>query len=70
MYACLGLSAIVFIIHGLVLYGWQTQARRMSLDRMGLMALLNLTGAYAYGARVHESLSRNVMSKADIWIGS
>lgn len=52
MYACLGLSAIVFITHGVILYGWEMQNKRMSLDRMGLMALLNLTGAYAYAARV------------------
>ncbi len=52
MYACLGLSAIVFIAHGVILYGWETQNSRMSLDRMGLMSLLNLTGAYAYAARV------------------
>lgn len=52
MYACLGLSAIVFIIHGATMYGWETQKKRMSLDRMGLMALFNLTGAYVYAARV------------------
>ena len=51
MYACLGLSAVVFVIHGLSLHGWSVQNKRMSLDRMGLMALLNLTGAYAYAAR-------------------
>ena len=55
MYACLGLSAVVFIIHGLLMYGWKTQLNRMSLDRMGLMALLNLTGAYMYAARVSYS---------------
>jgi len=52
MYACLGLSAVVFIVHGVTLYGWETPKKRMSLNRMGLMALLNLTGAYAYAARV------------------
>ena len=52
MYACLGLSAVVFIVHGLVLYGWETQKQRMSLDRMTLMAVLNLAGAYTYAARV------------------
>ena len=52
MYACLGLSAVVFIIHGLIMCGWKTQLNRMSLDLMGLMALLNLTGAYMYAARV------------------
>ena len=52
MYAFLGLSAIVFIIHGIFLYGWETQSKRMSLDRMGLMAILNLVGACIYAARV------------------
>ena len=56
MYACLGLSAIVFIIHGLIRHGWQEQSKRMSLPHMGLMAILNLTGAYAYAARVITSL--------------
>ena len=54
MYAFLGLSAIVFIIHGIVLYGWETQRKRMSLDRMGLMAVLNLVGACTYAGRVSQ----------------
>jgi len=52
MYSGLGLSAIVFIIHGLVLHGWELQNRRMSLGWMGLMGALNLIGAVAYAARV------------------
>lgn len=52
MYSGLGLSAIVFIIHGLVLHGWELQNRRMSLGWMGLMGALNLIGAAAYAARV------------------
>lgn len=52
MYACLGLSAVIFITHGVILYGWKAQNKRMSLDRMGVMSLLNLTGAYMYAARV------------------
>lgn len=54
MYSCLGLSAVVFIVHGIILDGWEMQNRRMSLDRMGLMALLNFAGAYAYAARIPE----------------
>ena len=56
MYACLGLSAVVFVTHGLILHGWNVQHKRMSLDRMGLMALLNLVGAFAYAARVSISV--------------
>ena len=52
MYASLGLSALVFVTHGLLLHGWTAQNRRMSLDWMLLMATLNLTGASLYAARV------------------
>ena len=52
MYAGLGLSAIVFVVHGLLLHGWTTQNHRMSLDWMALMAMLNLLGAMSYAARV------------------
>ena len=54
MYTALGFSALGFVTHGLVLYGWETQKWRMSLDWMGLMTVLNLTGALAYAARVPE----------------
>lgn len=54
MYASLGLSAIVFVIHGLWLHGWKVQNQRMSLDWMGLMAVFNLTGAVIYAARVRD----------------
>jgi len=48
MYAGLGLSAIVFIVHGLILYGWEVQNRRMSLQWMIVMTGLNFVGAGAY----------------------
>jgi len=54
MYAGLGLSAIVFIVHGLILHGWEVQNRRMSLQWMVLMAGLNFVGAGAYAWRVPE----------------
>ena len=63
MYACLGLSAVVFVTHGLILHGWSVQTKRMSLDRMGLMALLNLTGAYAYAARVNNSFQVSFLAE-------
>ena len=56
MYAGLGLSALVFVVHGVLLYGWTVQNQRMSLDWMGLMALLNLIGAVTYASRVPEKL--------------
>ncbi|TGO46001.1 hypothetical protein BCON_0351g00090 [Botryotinia convoluta] len=54
MYSCLGLSSITFVIHGLILYGYETQNWRMSLDWMGIMAGFNLFGAFAYAARIPE----------------
>ena len=61
MYACLGLSAVVFIIHGLSLYGWDVQNQRMGLDWMLLMACLNLTGGAIYAARVSIPTQRAQM---------
>ena len=56
MYAGLGLSAVVFVVHGILLHGWAVQNQRMSVDWMGLMALFNLMGAAIYAARVPERL--------------
>ena len=56
MYAGLGLSAVVFVAHRILLNGWTVQNQRMSLDWMGLMALFNLTGALIYAARFPEKL--------------
>lgn len=56
MYAGLGLSAVVFVVHGILLHGWTVQNQRMSLDWMGLMALFNLIGAVTYAARIPEKL--------------
>lgn len=52
MYAGLGLSAVVFVAHGIYLHGWIVQRQRMSLDWMALMATSNLIGAMVYAARV------------------
>jgi adiponectin receptor len=51
-YAVFGLSSIFFVIHGLILYGWEVQKGRMSLVWMGRMATANLLGAAIYAARV------------------
>jgi adiponectin receptor len=51
-YATFGLSSATFVIHGLILYGWELQKRRMSLVWMGWMAAINLSGAMIYAARV------------------
>lgn len=57
MYACLGLSAVIFVIHGILLHGWPLQNQRMSLDWMAVMATFNLSGATVYAARVCVSSS-------------
>ncbi|KAK8045041.1 hypothetical protein PG993_005065 [Apiospora rasikravindrae] len=53
-YAGFGLSSIIFVVHGLVLHGWEVQRSRMSLVWMGWMATSNLVGAAVYAARVPE----------------
>jgi adiponectin receptor len=57
VYSGLGLSALGFVSHGLFLHGWEIQNGRMSLDWMGLMTVLNLTGATAYAVRLPEKLA-------------
>lgn len=64
MYSGLGLSAIVFIIHGIALHGWDVQNHRMALKWMGIMAALNLVGAATYAARVR--LCQNPFQMATI----
>jgi len=54
IYSGLGLSVIPFIIHGLVIYGWDMQSARMSLNWMGVTASLNLIGAIVYATRIPE----------------
>lgn len=55
------MSAIVFVIHGLLLYGWNVQNQRMSLDWMILMAVFNLAGAVAYASRVCRPPRQDIM---------
>jgi adiponectin receptor len=54
MYASLGLSAMVFIIHGLIIHGWEIQNQRMSLTYMLTTAMLNILAAVVYAARIPE----------------
>jgi adiponectin receptor len=68
MYAGLGLSAIVFILHGIFLYGWSVQNQRMSLNWIILMACLNLVGGGIYAARV--SINKSRISVFSYLIGS
>ncbi|THZ22272.1 mPR-typeG-protein-coupled receptor [Aureobasidium pullulans] len=53
-YLSLGLFAIVFIVHGIYLYGFMLQRKRLALEWMGLMALFNFLGCTAYVFRFPE----------------
>lgn len=70
MYVGLGLSALVFAVHGIMLHGLEVQTKRMSLDRMALMAALNLIGASVYTARVYRPIPREFVGDTDCGIGS
>lgn len=65
MYAGLGLSFIIPIIHGIVKFGWETQLWRMSLDWMAAMTTLNLTGGALYAMRVRGINELRTCLKAD-----
>ena len=56
LYASLGLFGLVFVLHGLWLYGYAVQSRRFALGWMTLMAVLNLVGAGIYAARVRDPI--------------
>lgn len=57
-YAAFGLSSVSFVIHRLMLHGWELQDSRMSLTWMYRMAAANLLGAAIYATRVSVRLSR------------
>jgi adiponectin receptor len=50
----LGLSAMAFIIHGLILYSWEIQNHRIGLNYILTIAMLNLLGAAIYTVRIPE----------------
>ena len=54
MYTCFGLSAIIFVGHGLAKYGWKNQKRLMALDWMLVTSCLNSVGAVSYSMRIPE----------------
>lgn len=55
MYAGLGLSFIIPIVHGTSIFGWEIQMWRMSLDWMALMMTFNPTGGALYAMRVRST---------------
>lgn len=60
LYTALGLTAVLFVPHGIWVNGLRMQKDRMSLDWMALVAVLNTIGAGVYAARV----SLNVYSES------
>ncbi|KAH8887123.1 mPR-typeG-protein-coupled receptor, partial [Thozetella sp. PMI_491] len=54
MYTSLGLTAIVYVLHGILLHGWQVQNLRMSLMWELLTASLFILGATLYALRIPE----------------
>ena len=54
MFAVLGLSAFVPVLHGVSNNGWTTQNQRMSITYFVGLGLLNATGTAVYAARIPE----------------
>lgn len=52
MYASFGLSAIMFMSRGILLYGFAVQKKRLALEWMILMGAPNIIGACFYASRV------------------
>ncbi|CCD47811.1 similar to adiponectin receptor-1 [Botrytis cinerea T4] len=59
MYAALGLSAVIFIVHSIILYGVALQYKRLSLGWIAGMAGLNFLGALAYSLRKRRETETN-----------
>lgn len=52
MYTSLGLTAVVYVLHGILLHGWHVQCLRMSLMWALFTAFLFVLGAGLYALRV------------------
>ena len=64
MFALLGLSAFVPVVHGIMLNGWEVQNRRMAITYFLGLGLLNGTGTVIYAARLPEKWYPGTF---DIW---
>lgn len=60
LYAGLGLTAVVFVVHGILLHGYDVQRKLMALDWMAMMGTLNFLGAAVYAARVRFTTLKRV----------
>jgi hypothetical protein len=52
MYTSLGLTALVYVLHGIILNGWDEQHLRMSLDWALITLCLFVAGVGLYALRV------------------
>lgn len=52
MYVALGLSALIYVLHGIILHGWHAQYLSMSLDWELVTLLVFVFGASTYALRV------------------
>lgn len=66
MYGSVLPAAVIFITHGIMLYGFEEQKKRMALGPLALMGLLNLVGGFFYATRV-SCLSEDPKKEADCY---
>lgn len=64
-YASFGLSALMFMTHGILLYGFAVQKKRLAHEWMILMGALNIIGACFYASRVRVLLQHHNRVEAD-----
>jgi adiponectin receptor len=64
MYVGFALSSAGFMLHGLLVHGWEVQNARMSFVWVGWMAVANLVGAAIYVARVNTHLSNQAVTRS------
>lgn len=62
MYTCFGLSAIFFVSHSIYVYGFAVQRRRLAIEWMALMGLVNIAGAGFYASRVCDRCSPQLIN--------
>ena len=67
LFVCLGLFGIFPFTHFLILHGWEEARDLASVHHMVLMAVLYISGALLYGARIPERL---FPGKCDLWFQS
>jgi adiponectin receptor len=76
MFAGLGISFVVPILHGVLLFGWEVQRKRMSLDWVVVNMVCNGLGAVVYSTRVSTSIARirvmaiSLRAQTNVWFAN